>query len=74
MNALLSVRLFSAGVIVAFAVMSPACLLFVPFAVAMVYADRILIPWSAAANRAYSIREPRYGMRCRRKLDEPAAR
>lgn len=57
MNALLSVRLFSTGVIVAFAVLSPASLLFVPFGVAMVYADRILIRWSAAANRAYSIRE-----------------
>lgn len=57
MNALVAGRFITAVLIVAFAAISPASLLFVPFAAAMVYADRILIRWSAKANRAYSIRE-----------------
>ena len=57
MNAVVARRLVAAGLILAFALISPASLLFVPFAAAMVYADLILIRWSAKANRAYSIRE-----------------
>ena len=41
----------------AFALISPASLLFVPFAAAMVYADQIVARWADRKGRIYSIRD-----------------
>ena len=48
-------RLVAAGLILAFALISPGSLLFVPFAVAMVYADQIVARWADRKGRIYSI-------------------
>lgn len=55
MKAVVARRLVTAGLILAFALISPASLLFVLFAVAMVYADQIVARWADRKGRIYSI-------------------